>query len=404
MDEEREAPETREKTEERTSARSYRQKYSSDERAKKRRRKRIVKTVFWIAVLGIAAWFFLFGNDVISFKGIKEFFIETFTTTKDDQVATLNGTSVEDVVPMGSDVLVVSDIGVMLMSGSGRELLAVQHGCTSPAAAVCDDKFLIFDRGGSRWELYSKTGQIREGAAPYDIIDAAVASNGSMALVTSSKSYHNEVHYFNSDGEETYVWYSAENYIYKIGMRSNGKAMTALGMNSDGGETSVIAFLFDPRSKNEPLKAPLGGNIFYYVSYKGSNVTLIGEDSAVTLDSDGETVGAYDYGGMALKGYANNSDRSVLVLSTYGVGRDHTVVSLDSDGELYASADVSIDFRSVSVSKSGVTLLGSHEVFVYSKKLVQESVSETSADGSFACASGDNVFIFGVGSITRIAV
>lgn len=404
MDEEREAPETREETASRAAAEKYRGKYARDDKVKRRRRKRILKTVFWIAVLGIAAWFFLFGNDVISFKGIKEFFIETFTSTKDDQVAQLNGTAVEDVLPMGSDVLVVSDIGVMLMSGSGRELLAVQHGCASPAAVVCGDKFLVFDRGGVRWELYSKSGQIREGAAEYDIIDAAVASNGSMALVTTSKSYHNEVHYFNSDGEETYVWYSAENYIYKVGMKSNGKALTALGMNSDSGETSVTAFMFDPRSKKEPLKAPLGGNIFYYVSYKGSNVTLIGADNAVTLDDEGAEVGNYGYGGMGLQGYANNSDYSVLVFSTYGVGRDHTVVSLDSDGEVYATAEVSIDFRSVSLSGSGVTLLGSHEAFVYSKKLVQDSVAETSADGNFACASGDNVFIFGVGSITKIAV
>ena len=36
-----------------------------DEKNRIRRRKRILKTVFWIAVLGVAAWFFLFGNDVI---------------------------------------------------------------------------------------------------------------------------------------------------------------------------------------------------------------------------------------------------------------------------------------------------------------------------------------------------
>ena len=202
-----------------------------DEKNRIRRRKRILKTVFWIAVLGVAAWFFLVGNDVISFKGIKNFFIETFTSGKDDKVAPLNGTSVEDVKLMGSDMLVVSDIGVMLMSGSGRELLTAQHGCAKPSAVACGDRFLVFDRGGVRWELYSKDGLIRSGAAPYDITDAAVASNGSMALVTTSKSYHNEVHYFDSDGAETYVWYSADNYIYKVGMKSNGKMLTALGMS-----------------------------------------------------------------------------------------------------------------------------------------------------------------------------
>ena len=375
-----------------------------EEKNRIRKRKRIIKTVFWIAILGVAAWFFLFGNDVISFKGIKNFFIETFTSGNDDQVAALNGTSVEDVHLMGSDVLVVSDIGVMLMSGSGRELLTAQHGCANPAAAVCSDRFIVFDRGGVRWELYSKEGLIRSGAAPYEIVDAAVASNGSIALVTSSKSYHNEVHYYDSDGAETYVWYSADNYIYKVGMKSNGKAVTALGMNSDGGESSVTAFLFEPRSKAEPLKAALGGNIFYYVSYKGSNVTLIGADSVVTLDDEGAVVSEYSYGGMGLRGYANTSDRTVLVLSKYGVGRDHVVVSLDDDGEEYAQADVSVDFRSVSAGKSGVAVLGSHEVFVFSKRLEQEHEAETSADGNCACLSGDNVFVFGVGSISKIAL
>ncbi|MBQ6552984.1 MAG: hypothetical protein IJL83_05160 [Clostridia bacterium] len=375
-----------------------------DEKIKIRRRKRIWKTVFWIAVLGVAAWFFLFGNDVISFKGIKNFFIETFTSGNDDKVAALNGTSVEDVKLMGSDVLVVSDIGVMLMSGSGRELLTAQHGCAHPAVAVCENRILIFDRGGMRWELYSKDGLIRSGSAPYGIIDAAVASNGSMALVTSSKSYHNELHYYDSDGEETYVWYSAENYVYKVGMKSNGRALTALGMNSDSGETAVTAFLFEPRSKAEPVKAALGGNNFYYVTYKGSNVTVIGDSNAVTLNDEGAVEFDYSYEGMGLRGYSCTSDRTVLALSKYGVGRDYVIVSLDDDGEEAAKADVSVDFRCISAGKSGVAVLGSHEVTVFSKKLQQEAVAETSADGSFACISGDNVFVFGVGSISKVSI
>ena len=375
-----------------------------EERNKARRRRRVLKTVFWIAVLGVAAWFFLFGNDVISFRGIKNFFIETFTSGKDDSVAPLNGTSVEDVWLMGSDVLVVSDIGVMLMSGSGRELMTAQHGCADPSAAVCGNCFLVFERGGARWELYSKEGLVRSGAAPYDIIDAAVASNGSVALVTSSKSYHNEVHYFDSSGAETYVWYSADNYVYKVGMKSNGKAFTALGMCPDGGETSVSAFVFDPRSKAEPLKAPLGGNNFYYVSYKGSNVALIGDSGVVTLDEDGAVKTSFDYGGMSLRGYSCVSDRTVLVLSKYGVGRECVIVSLDDDGEEAAKTDISVDFRCVSAGRSGIAVLGSHEVTVFSKKLAQEAVAEISADCSFACVSGDNVFVFGVGSISKVSV
>lgn len=397
----REGPDAGEERETRSRTRSYTRASAQDEK-KKKRRKRIIKTVFWIAILGIAAWFFLFGNDVVSFKGIKNFFAEIFSSGNSDQVAALNGTSVEDVRLMGSDVLVVSDIGVMLMSGSGREMLAVQHGCAKPAVAACGDRFLVFDRGGVRWELYSKDGLIRSGAASYEIIDADVASNGAMALVTSSKSYHNEVHYYDSDGAETYVWYSADNYIYKVGMKSNGKAMTALGMNSDGGETSVTAFIFDPRSKNEPVKALLSGNNFYYVSYKGSNVALIGSDNVLTLDGDGSVVYDYSYGGMALAGYANTSDRTVLVLSKYGVGRDHVVVALDDDGEEEAKTDISVDFRCVSAGKSGVAVLGSHEAFVFSKRLQQENVAETSADGSIVCLSGDTVFVFGVGSIYKI--
>ena len=94
----------------------------------------------------------------------------------------------------------------------------------------------------------------------------------------------------------------------------------------------------------------------------------------------------------------------MLALSKYGVGRDYVIVSLDDDGEEAAKADVSVDFRCISAGKSGVAVLGSHEVTVFSKKLQQEAVAETSADGSFACISGDNVFVFGVGSISKVSI
>ena len=49
----------------------YRNKTQSrEQRAKKRRKSRIIKSIFWVAVLGIAAWFFLFRDKAVFFRGV----------------------------------------------------------------------------------------------------------------------------------------------------------------------------------------------------------------------------------------------------------------------------------------------------------------------------------------------
>ena len=381
----------------------YRNKTQSrEQRAKKRRKSRIIKSIFWVAVLGIAAWFFLFGNDVFSFSGIKQYFSEVFTGSAADGVAELNGTSVKDVHILGSDMLVLSDVGAMLMSKSGGESLAVQHGCTDPAISSSGNRFIIFDRGGNRFEVYNKLGLRHEGVTEYPIIDAAIASDGQYVLITGSKSYHNEVHYYNVEGEEKYTWYSAENYVYKAAVKSNGKSFAVLGMNTDSGEIYSYAFIFDPSSKAEPIKVEVGGNICYTLSYKGSDLTVIGKTAAYCVSLSGEIKNSYEYGEKELKGYTDMGKRSVLVFSKYGVGREHTLVILDSAVKEKRAADLQVDFRSVTANEKNITVLGSHEVYVYSKSLGLKGSAEISADGTYACTIGKNIFVFSVGSISKL--
>lgn len=381
----------------------YRNKTQSrEQRAKKRRKSRIIKSIFWVAVLGIAAWFFLFGNNVISFSGIKQYFSEIFTSSGGDSVAELNGTSVRDVHLLGSDMVVLSDIGVMLMSKNGSESMATQHGCTDPALASGGNRFIVFDRGGTRFELYNKLGVYYEGVTEYPIIDAAIASGGEYILITGSKSYHNEVHYYSANSEEKYVWYSAENYAYKAALTSNGKGFAVLGMNTEGGKIFSYAFIFEPSSKKEPVKVELEGNICYSLSYKGNDLTVIGKTAAYSVSPSGELKNRYDYGEKELTGYTDMGKRTVLVFSKYGVGREHTLIILDSQVKQKEEVDLQLDFRCVMASEKSVTLLGSHEVYVYSKSLGLKHTAEISADGTYACTVGKNIFIFSVGSINKL--
>ncbi len=374
---------------------------SREQRAKKRRKRRIIKSVFWIAVLGVAAWFFLFGNDMISFSGIRRYFSDMFTSGGSSSLAVLNGTSVQDVHMIGNDMMVLSDIGGQVLNKNGGEIISFQHGCTNPAVTSDGNRFLVFDRDGLRYEIYNKNGLVREGQTEYPIIDAAIAANGSYVIVSGSKSYHNEAHYYNSAGEETYVWYSADNYIYKAAIKGDGKRFAVLGMNANGGEVSSYAFIFDPASKAEPIKIPIDENICYAVSYKGSSLTVIGRNSAYCISSDGELKNTYAYGDRELKGYADTDSRSILVFSKYGVGRDHTIVSLDSSVKEKKTADIELDFRCVTVSGKNITVLGSHEACVYSTSLSLKHTEPISADGTYAYTVGKNIFVFGVGNITK---
>lgn len=375
-----------------------------EQRAKKRRVKRITKTVFWVLVIGIAVWFFAFGNNGLSISGINNFFIETFNTSGADEVASLNGTIIRDVKMMDSDVLVLSDIGVLVMTKSGRESLALQHGCTDPAVDVCDGRFIVFDRGGTNFTVYSKLGVQYEGVSPFTITDAAVASNGNFALVTSSKSYHNEVHYYSSDGTEKYSWYSADNYIYNITMKENGKSFSALGMSTANGETTSYLFVFDPSKEEEPIKTSLNDSMFVSVSYKGSNISVIGQQYVYTVGTDGVIKNWVDFGDMTLEGYTETESETYVVLNKYGVGREYVIKSIDDDGVEEDSAEKEMDFRDIRESSSGIMILSSHDATLYASDLDVKKTVDINTECSYACSTGKYIYLFGVGNITKIVI
>ncbi len=88
---------------------------------------------------------------------------------------------------------------VTALSGSGRQTLSVNVAYASPVVRASDKYILTFGRGEQSFAVYNAFVQVHREETDFPVYDAAMADNGTFAIVTRSRDYTSEVKIYNSD-------------------------------------------------------------------------------------------------------------------------------------------------------------------------------------------------------------
>ncbi len=113
---------------------------------------------------------------------------------------------------------------VTALSGSGRQTLSVNVEYAEPVVRASEKYFITFGRGEPSFSVYNAFVQVHREETDFPVYDAAVADNGTFAIVTRSRDYTSEVNIYDRDMKPL-ASYHLGGYVTGLSMEPDGAAL-----------------------------------------------------------------------------------------------------------------------------------------------------------------------------------
>ncbi len=140
-----------------------------------------------------------------------------------------------DFSPFRGGLVIAGSEVVTALSASGRQTLSVNVEYADPHVRASDKYFLTFGRGETTFSVYNAFVQIHREETPFPIYDAAVADDGSFAILTRSRDYTSEVRLYDNDMTQVAA-YSLNGYVTGLSMNREGTALGVVSVESVEGQ------------------------------------------------------------------------------------------------------------------------------------------------------------------------
>lgn len=287
---------------------------------------------------------------------------------------------------------VASATGLSLYDKDGVETASIQASMSAPVLKTGGDLALAYDTGGNTLEAASqKRGSVLHVSSQKPILDADIASDGSICYLSSESGYRAVLYVYNSQQALIYRWLSSSQYFMRCTVSSGAKyaAAAALGQEDGMFQSSVVLFRTD---SEEILRTiPIGNALIYDLHFlPGNTLCVLCEDALYFYELDGQCLGSYAFEDAYLKDYTlDGSGFVTLVMNLYKAGNRYTALTVGYDGTVLGTLPISEQILDISASGKYLALLTSGALSIYDQNLTEYDVSDNTTGASSAVMRED---------------
>ncbi|MBQ3150528.1 MAG: hypothetical protein IJB86_04715 [Clostridia bacterium] len=320
---------------------------------------------------------------------------EELTATVGSFPYDVQSNSVEDIVPFGGGVAVLKTDTLDVLSSSGKLLQSVRHNYPSPAIDINGGRAILFDRGGTRYTVLSRTRILKEETnAENKILDAKMSQSGKFAIAVTSVSVNSILSVYDTSFKEIFRWKGVSEYITDMSFSDNVKkiAVTATGVNNANPYSKLTIFDF---KKPEPLAETVFDSMMLFsVNMSGSVTTVMSDSYMCSLKNGTEIIRETQFKGDIMKSFCiDEKGKSSVVFLPYGNERAAKLRVADKKGELDFEINLDMKTDGVARSSSYTCVLTDTRILTYNNsgtRVNELTLSEAVRD---ICVSGRTLYV-----------
>lgn len=330
----------------------------------------VLRTICIIAVvlvlLVIAAQ--RFGN--ITFSSVSDYFSTLLSSAKsgDGYPYYFETTKVDTVLPIGSDLLVVSEDSTFVLDSTARKISNEQHSLSDPVVRSVNGRALFLDIGENAYQIQSKTKVLYSGSFPQKLLTGTIGKDGTVALVSRGESAQTQLTVLNRNQKEIFVWNCANENIIAVALSDNGKRAAVSAVGAKDGELYSKVHIFD-FDYAEPIASFNYNTAVSGVEFlscdrlliTGTNVFELVEDDTKTLEED-----------LSLNTlsnvYTSDGNQTVAVLSKYGSSTAKIIRVYNKKGEKLFETELAESVKGVSCDERYISVLTDNDLYSYNTK------------------------------------
>ena len=264
------------------------------------------------------------------------------------------------------NVAVVSDTSVTLLNSTAKELVRRQHSFSNPVAKVWGQRVLVYNLGGTGYQVESISRAGERRIADAEILAGAIAGNGRVALATESQGYYSRMTVYGENGKAFYTYDFSEYYITHIALNRSGTRAAVAGVAAKNGAMASVVSLFDFGSPKPVSQLVYQDNLMLSLDYGQNGVIVAVGDRLTSVISESGEKTDYSYGSQSYLAGAVDNGRTALLLSPYANADSASLVLLDAKGRQVSSVPLGQNAGGVSLyGDTAAVLLADETIRAY---------------------------------------
>jgi len=208
---------------------------------------------------------------------------------------------------------VVTEKQLLTYSSSGARLLDVTHGYLNPCIDANENRILLYNAGSRDISLYNRSRLISEFKTEYGIINAKVANDGTVAVLTKSDLYTCQMEiYRNGTYDRLMTWKGYNGFPFAVYIKDDGSAAAAIRVVARGEGLCSIITSVDFNKKAEQFEVEVN-DLVIGAFYDGGNLVVITDRAAYVYNKEGHVGTSYKFPDVPVLSLAVDDSQNISV-------------------------------------------------------------------------------------------
>lgn len=296
----------------------------------------------------------------------------TFGSNENTQIdfesdsATVTGSFKEDLVVLTKTSIKIYDL-------SSTEILTDSHSMTSPALALGDRFFAVYDVGAKYVAIYNSFSKLWSNTFDYPVYEVALDDKGNFCVVTAEKDHTSALKVYNSNFENIFNWRSVDKYSLcaDIFNGDSDKVYMAVGTlkNTTVGDLLSEVVVLSTDSNKVVASLDFNSELIMDIKFNSAgNIVCLTDRALRIISPSGEVLSDYSFNSKALRKFETGGEWSALLLNENLVGKNHTLIIFGANGDTYMVNSINSEITDICVSDSFAFLLGVEDITVIDLK------------------------------------
>ena len=316
----------------------------------------------------------------------------------------INGMVIEDAEITNSDVVLVYDDTAKVLDSTAKELSNTAHKYDHPVMNTNSGRVLLYDEGGKKFRVQSKTRTLYEKEMEYMILTASLGKNGTVAVATRAEDAQSMLTVYNEKEKEIFVWKCAKENIISCDVSDNGKRFAVSVLGVENGSVYSKVYVFDRKKDTPKVSATYKDSAVSSVKFlSNETVFVLGNNMCSVIKKDGKEEKIDVSVNTPYMITISDNNTAVLVLSKYSSTTQKIVSVYNKSGKELFSREIDGLIKSVSTDGKYVGVLTDNNVQIYNMKGELVGSASVNADAEEVIVTGRNTYVYSADKIERFS-
>ena len=332
---------------------------------KQRRKRRLIRNLIFLGIIVIAVVtvVLLWHNQRVQDE--VEGYVDELANVNKGFPRSLPVGELEGLYDLDNNCVVLTDSNLAIYNTGGGLLYDQPHALSKARVSTNRERIALYSRGGREITIRSKDTELYKKSFDYAITTAILSEKNKLAVVTGSQTGGSLVTVLDPELHELYRYSSTSAFVTGVSFSPDENRIAVTAVNTEEGQLVSTVTLFE-FSSEEPLgRYTLQDQLILSTCYKDDRIYLIGEKSAITLDTSAALLSEYTYSEKTLYHYSDDGDYTVLVLGGAKEDLDVSLIVLDENKAVLSEVSLDTSVKQLFVKDDLIYLLCDEKVLCY---------------------------------------